>query len=442
MEPPSALVLSVLYFIQQNTLDTGDLITGSIVLVLMLFLSALFSGSEVALFTLDNSQKEELNTGEDAASKRVSQLLAHPRSVLVSILILNTMVNVGAAITAAVLTHAVATANSWSPTATVVIEVIVLTFIILVVSEITPKLIAARQPVKFTKRISWILLLLHRVLRPLSSVLARAMQAFHGRFSGFEEKISSEDLKTMAEIGAAHGTIEEGEREMIHSIVDFGDTSVREIMISRLDIIALNVGTNIADAIEVIRRSGHSRLPLYVEHLDNILGIVYAKDLLRILTEHPDWTSIARPAIFVPLGKMLDDLLRDFQERKTHIALVVDEYGGTAGLVTLEDVLEEIVGEIRDEHDEDEEELYEKISATEYLVDAKIDLDDLNEILGTKTDTENLDFETLGGLIFHLAREIPAKGDTFENEGVTYEVTEVINHRVVQVRIKIGSTSG
>ena len=212
-------------------------------------------------------------------------------------------------------------------------------------------------------------------------------------------------------------------------------------------IIALDVGANIADAIEIIRRSGHSRLPLYLEHLDNILGIVYAKDLLRILTEHPDeetidWTSLARPAIFVPLGKMLDDLLRDFQERKTHIALVVDEYGGTAGLVTLEDVLEEIVGEIRDEHDEDEEDLYEKISATEYLVDAKIDLDDLNEILGTKTDTENLDFETLGGLIFHLAREIPAKDDTFENEGVTYEVTEVINHRVVQVRIKIGSASG
>ena len=447
MEPLSALFLSVLYLIQQNTLDTGDLITGSIVLVLLLFLSALFSGSEVALFTLDSSQKEELHAGEDAASKRVARLLDHPRSVLISILILNTMVNVGAAITAAVLTHEVATANSWSPTATVVIEVIVLTFIILVVSEITPKLIAARHPVKFTKRISWILLLLHGMLRPLSSVLARAMQAFHGRFSAFEEKISSEDLKTMAEIGAAHGTIEEGEREMIQSIVDFGSTSVREIMISRLDIIALDVGANIADAIAIIRRSGHSRLPLYVEHLDNILGIVYAKDLLRILTEHPDdetidWTRLARPAVFVPLGKMLDDLLRDFQERKTHIALVVDEYGGTAGLVTLEDVLEEIVGEIRDEHDEDEEDLYEKISATEYLVDAKIDLDDLNEILGTKTDTENLDFETLGGLIFHLAREIPAEGDTFENEGVTYEVTEVINHRVVQVRIKIGSASG
>ncbi len=444
MEPPSALFLSVLYLIQENTLDTGDLITGSIVLVLLLFLSALFSGSEVALFTLDSSQKEELKMGEDAASKRVSKLLAHPRSVLVSILILNTMVNVGAAITAAVLTHAVATANSWSPVATVVIEVIVLTFIILVVSEITPKLIAARQPVNFTKRISWLLLLLHQMLQPLSSMLARAMQAFHGRFSGFEEKISSEDLKTMAEIGAAHGTIEEGEREMIHSIVDFGDTSVREIMISRLDIIALDVGANIADAIEIIRRSGHSRLPLYVEHLDNILGIIYAKDLLRVLTENPDeetidWTRLARPAIFVPLGKMLDDLLRDFQERKTHIALVVDEYGGTAGLVTLEDVLEEIVGEIRDEHDEDEEELYEKISATEYLVDAKIDLDDLNELLGTKTDTGKLDFETLGGLIFDLAREIPAEGDTFENAGISYEVTEVINHRVVEVRIKIGT---
>jgi len=366
LEPPPAEFSSLLFLLQEATFTTGDLIAGTLTLFVLLSLSALFSGSEVALFTLDAAQIEELKESEDAASKRVNRLLRAPRALLVTILILNTLVNVGAAITAAILTHDIATTNEWSPLATVIIEVIALTFIILIVSEITPKLIAARQPIAFTRRISRFLLILHRILSPISTVMARSTMAFHGRFEHMGEKISADDLKTMAEIGEAHGTIEQEERELIHSIVDFGDTSVREVMISRLDINALHVGATVEEAVSVIRSSGHSRMPLYVEHLDNILGVVYAKDLLRFMTEHPgqtgiDWTRLARPAVFVPLGKMLDDLLRDFQSRKTHIAIVVDEYGGTAGIVTLEDVLEEIVGEIRNEHDEDEEELYEKV---------------------------------------------------------------------------------
>ena len=447
MEPPPADFSSFpfLYLFQEATLSTGDIVVGALVLVLLLALSALFSGSEVALFTLDTVQKEELDASEDAASRRVIRLLSKPRSLLVSILILNTLVNVGAAITAAVLTQEIASANAWSPLVTIITEIVVLTFVILVVSEITPKLIAAREPVIFSRRMSRFLLILHRMLLPLSSILARSTMAFHGRFEQSGEKISADDLKTMAEIGEAHGTIEQEERALIHSIVDFGDTSVREVMINRLDINALNVGATVEEAVEIIRLSGHSRLPLYVEHLDNILGIVYAKDLLRILTEHPgqnsiDWTRLARPAIFVPLGKMMDDLLRDFQTRKTHIAIVVDEYGGTAGIVTLEDVLEEIVGEIRDEHDEDEEELFEKVSDTEFLVDARIDLDDLNELLGTKIDTEQFDFETLGGLIFDLAREIPEEKDSFVHEGVVFEVSEVDNNRIGKVKVRLVGT--
>jgi len=421
------------------------MITGLVVLVILLVLSSLFSGSEVALFTLDAGQKEDLANADDAASKRVTRLLHHPRTVLVTILIMNTIVNVGAAITAALMTHEVATANNWHPVVTVVVEVIVLTFVILVVSEITPKLIASRQPIQFSKRMSGLLNLLHRFFLPVSSLLAKSMAAFHGRFEGLGERISAEDLKTIAEIGEASGTLERDERALIHSIVEFGETSVREIMISRLDIVALNVTATVTEAIDVIRDSGHSRMPLYVEHLDNILGVVYAKDLLRFKTENPenaeiDWTRLARPAIFVPLGKMLDDLLSDFQAKRTHIALVVDEYGGTAGLVTLEDVLEEIVGEIRDEHDEGEEELIEKVSSTEYLVDAKIDLDDFNEALGLETDTEQFDFETLGGLIFHLAREIPDQGDTFTHEHLQLEVAEVDNNRIVQVRVTLNES--
>ena len=444
--PPSAAFFAVLSFVQETGLPTNQIVLGFAFLVVLLLLSALFSGSEVALFTLENGQIEELEQSESTASKRVVRLLLHPRALLVTILILNTVVNVAAAITAAVLTHEMATANEWSPLATVLIEIVVLTFVILVVSEITPKLIATRQPVAFARRISGFLLFLHRILLPVSSLLARSMQAFHGRFAGFADKISADDLKTMAEIGTAHGTIEEEERALIHSIVDFGDTSVREIMISRLDVVSLNVGATVQEAVETIRESGHSRLPLYVEHLDNILGVVYAKDLLRHMTEHSDethldWTRLARPPIFVPLGKMLDDLLKDFQQKKTHIAIVVDEYGGTAGLVTLEDVLEEIVGEIRDEHDENEEELIERVTDTEFIVDAKIDLDELFEELNMEVETEDFDFETLGGLIFHLAREIPAEGDAFSSNGLRYEVVQVENNRVVVVRVVVNPAS-
>ncbi len=436
----------MLLMLQEAPLDAGALIAGVITLLILLVLSSLFSGSEVALFTLESGQKEDLQKADDPASQRVVRLLNHPRTVLVTILIMNTVVNVGAAIIAAVMTHEIARANGWSQVVTLLIEIVVLTFVILVVSEITPKLIASKQPIAFSRRMSGILSLLHRLLMPISALLARSMSAFHGRFAGMNEKISAEDLKTIAEIGEASGTLEQEEKALIHSIVDFGETSVREIMNSRLDMVALNVNATIDEAIDIIRESSHSRLPLYVEHLDNILGIVYAKDLLRFQTEQPkektlDWTRLARPAIFVPLGKMLDDLLKDFQAKRTHIAIVVDEYGGTAGLVTMEDVLEEVVGEIRDEHDEAEEELIEEMGEHEYMVDAKIDLDDLFEAIDVDVDTEQYDFETLGGLIFHLAREIPQEGDSFEDGPLKLTVDEVENNRILQVRLEVDPES-
>lgn len=442
MEPPSAPVFSLFMILQDVQLHTGDMIAGGVVLLILLMLSSLFSGSEVALFTLDAGQIEELRDSEDAASKRVVRLLDHARTVLVSILIMNTVVNVGAAIIAALMTHELAEVNGWSKPVTVVIEVVVLTFVILVVSEITPKLIASRQPIVFSKRLSGLLILLHRVLFPVASVLSKSMSAFHGRFEGLNDRISAEDLKTIAEIGEASGTLEQEEKDLIHSIVEFGETSVREIMISRLDIVALNVSATIEEAITIIREQGHSRLPLYVEHLDNILGMIYAKDLLRFLTENPgeqavDWTRLARPAIFVPLGKMLDDLLSDFQAKRTHIALVVDEYGGTAGLVTLEDVLEEVVGEIRDEHDGGEDEMIQQVSESEFVIDARIDLDDLMDGLDLETDTEQFDFETLGGLIYHLAGEIPEVGDKFQHENMHLEVRQVENNRIMQVHLRL-----
>ncbi|MBO6576518.1 MAG: HlyC/CorC family transporter [Rhodothermales bacterium] len=431
----------------QDAPDPGSLLTGLGVLLTLLLFSALFSGSEVALFSLEATTREEMALEPDRADRRVLRLLERPGALLITILILNTVVNVGAAILAAVITHDLAQAYEWNPALTVFGEVIVLTFVLLIVSEISPKLLASTNARAFSRRISGFLLLFHRVLLPLSGWVAQRMQAFHGRFESTGTRLSADDLKTMAEIGEAHGTIQEDERELIHSIVEFGETTVREIMISRLDIIAISSEASLEQAIETIRTSGHSRIPMFAGHLDNILGILYAKDILRLLhsgrrPRSMDWARFVRPPFFVPQGKKLDDLLTDFQTRKTHIALVVDEYGGTAGLVTLEDVLEEIVGEIQDEHDDAETALYEALSDGSYLFDARIDLDDLNEVLGLSLDTASFDFETLGGLIFHLAGAIPEESDELVFENLRLRVETVETNRIGQVALSIDPDSG
>ncbi len=446
-QPPSSLSGLLLFLprltrLQDMHLGSGVLISSGIIFIFLLLLSAVFSGSEVALFSLDGPDLEGLESEDDRRARRVLRLLQRPRELLVTILILNTLVNVAAAILATVITGTIAASLAWNPGLTVAIQVIVLTFVLLIVSEITPKLLAARKSRAFARGVSGILLPLSRLLSPFSRLVAQSMDAFHRRFKALNGRISGEDLKAMAEIGEAHGTIEEEEKELIHSIVEFGDMSVREIMISRLDVVALQAGASMTDAVETIKSSGHSRLPLYVEHLDNILGVVYAKDLLRHITRNPDedtvdWTRLARPPMFVPLGKKLDDLLKDFQSRKTHIAIVVDEYGGTAGVVTLEDVLEEIVGEIRDEHDESEQEPYERLGNGRFRCDARIDLDELNDVADARLPTDAFDFETLGGLIYHLAGEIPAEGDTFSYGNLTITVAVVENHRIVSASVVV-----
>ena len=217
-------------------------------------------------------------------------------------------------------------------------------------------------------------------------------------------------------------------------------------MLSRVDVHALADTASLEEALTLIRETGHSRFPLFREHLDNILGILYAKDLIPLLHEDEarafgsqpaDWARIARPAKFVPLGRPLDDMLADFQNSNTHIAVVVDEYGGTAGIVTLEDILEEIVGEIRDEHDQPEPLPFEQVGPHSFRVDAGIDLDDLVDGLELEIDTEEFDFETLGGLIYHLTGEIPSEGDLVEFGPLTIRVEAVDNNRIKQVLLDV-----
>ena len=244
----------------------------------------------------------------------------------------------------------------------------------------------------------------------------------------------------MADVGEAQGSIGEQERALIHSIVEFGETTVRAVMVSRVDVQSLSADASLDDALDLIRESGHSRFPLFREHIDNVLGVVYAKDLLPTIEGDgatPDWEALARKPLFVPPGKTLDDMLTDFQQSSTHMAIVVDEYGGTAGLVTLEDLLEEVVGEIRDELDHpDDDTLVHLVEPGVWRAEGRVDLDDLGEAAGVDLATDDFDFETLGGLILHLTGDIPAPGDEIDHAGLRFHVETVEDNRILGVRVE------
>lgn len=419
--------------------------------LVLLALSAFFSGSEVALFSLTDSDRSRLREREGARARRVLAMLERPRRLLITLLALNNLVKVAAAILATVLTAQIASANgldqaAWGPEFLLLAQIAALTLVLLVLGEISPKLVARQQNVGWALACSAPLYLLFRALYPLSDLLVRGMSLFEHRFTPAAAAVSNEDLKTLADLGEADGTLEEQERAIIHSIVEFGETSVREVMVSRVDVHALPDTARLEEALALIRETGHSRFPLYHDHLDNILGILYAKDLIPLLDQEEahalgrqpaDWARIARPAKFVPATRRLDDMLVDFQNSNTHIAIVVDEYGGTAGIVSLEDILEEIVGEIRDEHDLPEPLPYETVAPNVYRVDASLNLDDFLDDFDLDLDTDAFDFETLGGLFFHLTGEIPDEGDEATYGPLTLRVEEVENNRIKRVLVEV-----
>lgn len=280
------------------------------------------------------------------------------------------------------------------------------------------------------------------LLRPVTWLLMQILGP-PGSLGRARTSVTEDELKNWVEVGQEEGSLEQGERKMIYSIFQFGDTLCREIMVPRIDVIALDVDTSLPEAIDIALRSGHSRLPVYEDAIDNIIGVLYAKDLLRLKLEEENGNSVRellRPAYFVPEAKKVDELLREMQARGVHMAMVVDEYGGMAGIVTLEDIVEEIVGEIRDEYDESEELLYEEISPEEYLFLGRIDLDDLNEILGTHLTKEIAD--TLGGFIYGQIGRVPVGGERLEVDGWEIEVEQVSGRRIRMVRARRKSQPG
>lgn len=436
-------VTQVLNLSEVSDLDTGRILTLSMIVVIGLILSAVFSSSEVAVFSLSGNmtpeQKEMAKT--DKGLQRILFMLESPRRLLSTILIGNTVANIVTAVIAAVITGQLLVLINLPDYVVYAAEVIVLTFVILVLAEITPKILALNHSLAVAKAFSGFLYVSFVLFKPLAVLLASTARGLEARLPRPDESISSEDLRTIAEVGELQGSIHGDEREIIENVIEFGNTMAREIMTSRVNIIAISTDDTFAEVLELIRDKGLSRMPLYENDLDHIIGVVYAKDLLPFI-DNPspeqvvNWKSIARKTMFIPPSKKLDDLLRDFQAAKTHFAIVVDEYGGTEGIVSLDDILEEIVGEINDEYGA-QEALFTRRKNGDYIFDAKIDLDDVSDILNTKLTSDDDEYETLGGLVYHLLERIPEIGEkvTFKNLSLT--VHKVEKNRVTQVLVAV-----
>lgn len=424
---------------------------GAIVLVLLLLLcSALISASEVALFSLTPAQKEEIAGSEDSKSKNVIRLLEEPdkasapKRLLATILIANNAVNIAFVLVSSGLTGALFAGMHTEPWVRVFVEVALITFIILMFGEIIPKVFASGNNIAVARFMATPLLVIQRILSPISWLLLRLGRVIE-KWMGTPDagNISVDDLGHALELTQdEHRT--QGEHRILEGIVTFGEKEVGQIMTPRMDIASLQHEEPYAEVLAQILDKGYSRWPVYSKSMDEITGFLFVKDLLPHLDDQEyHWQQLIRPAFFVPEHKKIDDLLQEFQQQKIHLAIVVDEYGGTSGLVTLEDILEEIVGDISDEFD-DEETRYSKLDDRTYVFEGKVSLVDVYRILdidGEPFEDARGDSSTLAGFVIEQAGRIPEKGDQIEFAGFGFVIESADKRRIKRIKITLPETT-
>jgi len=418
-----------------ESFDIGLLLAlGSI--MLLLFCSAMISGSEVAFFSLDASKLEE--SDDELSLSQIKKLLQKPNHLLATILISNNFINVAIIILSTYITNRVFNFDAF-PIFGFLIQVVIVTFALLLLGEVIPKVYANQKTLGFARQMSSPLIILSALFKPLSSILVSSTSIIEKRFLTKGYNISVDDLSTALDLAGGNDTKEE-EKRILRSIVEFGNIQVKEIMKSRVDIIALDQNTSFKEVKEIVIESGYSRIPIFKENLDTIIGILYIKDLLPFLNHKEfEWSKLIRTPFFVPEGKMIDDLMKEFQEKKIHLAIVVDEYGGTSGIVTLEDIIEEIVGDINDEFDDDGIQ-FSKLDNSNYIFEGKTSLNDV-----LKTIDGEIDFfddikgesDTLAGLILEMKGDIPNKGEKMDYKHYTFIVESADKTRVKRIKIII-----
>ena len=438
MDPdPASLGFISLSFLS----SPGSYVLFFAVLILLLAISAAMSGAEVAFFSLSKVEVEDLTDKKGRVNRTIRDLLQKPKKLLATILIMNNLVNVAIILISTLFVRQMHDIFGWDEYLLVLVEVVVITFIILFFGEITPKVFASQKRILVVKSLAMPIRGLGWFFAPLSWILINSTGFIDKRINLKKEKASFEDIKNAIDLYSDEESPDE-EKEILKGIVNFSSTSVRSIMKARVDVKAIDIETSFSEVIDFVNDVGHSRLPIYEENLDNIKGILHIKDLLPLLNDQDrqeNWQESIRSPYFVPETKKIDDLLDEFKDTRMHIAIVVDEFGGTSGIVTLEDVIEEIFGEINDEFD-DEELIFSKLSDTEYVFDGKIPLNDLIKQTGLPEsifDEAKGESDSLAGLVLELHGKIPEKGEIFEYENFRFVIESVAQNRIKRIKFVI-----
>ncbi|MFD2187682.1 gliding motility-associated protein GldE [Aquimarina celericrescens] len=437
MDPdPEPLFISLFVFDLMQTFNLA-------LLLVLLFFSALISGSEVALFSLTSTDlKEEENSSKNI--RIISKLLSSPKKLLATILVANNFINIAIvllfdSIGEIYFNNLDYTWFGWI-NVRFVVEVGVATFLILLFGEILPKIYASRNRVKFSNFMAKPLGVLDWILSPVSFPMRRITVGIHNRLGKQKSNLSVDQLSQALELTSDHDTTVE-EKKILEGIVSFGNTDTKQVMKPRMDIFALNNASTYKEIMPQVVENGYSRIPVFEENIDKVIGILYVKDLLPHVNKTDyAWTTLLRDPYFVPENKKLDDLLNDFKVKKNHLAIVVDEYGGTSGLISLEDIIEEIVGDISDEFD-DEDLIFSKLDDNNYVFEGRTTLKDFYKVLKLEDnsifESRKGDSETIAGLLLEISGSFPRPGEKIALNNYVFKIEALDNKRIKQVKLTI-----
>lgn len=438
MDPEPSNLLLLFSFI-----DTLSIVKIIILFVLLIF-SALISGAEVAFFSLSQTDIKEIEASKTRIGNVIVKLLDKPKKLLATILVANNFINIAIVLLFSSLGEIFFKGLDGKLFGVIdvrlIIEVGVIAFLILLFGEILPKIYASRNRIKFSNFMAYPLSLLDKIFTPLSMPMRAVTIYLQEKLGKQKSNLSVDQLSQALELTSEEDTTKE-EQKILQGIVSFGNTDTKQVMCPRIDIFALSEEIEFVDIIKEIKKHGFSRIPVYKENIDIVTGVLYVKDLLPYIDRKTfDWTSLKREPYFVPENKKLDDLLKEFQEIKNHLAIVVDEYGGTSGLVTLEDIIEEIVGDISDEFD-DEDLIYSKLDDNNFVFEGKTTLKDFYRVIRLEEDTvfeENKgESETIAGFVLEIARNFPKKGEKINFENFTFTIEAIDKKRIKQIKITI-----
>ncbi|MCC5937535.1 MAG: gliding motility-associated protein GldE [Lunatimonas sp.] len=436
MDDPYPSLLSLVEF---QAVSTGYLLSNLVLFVVLLVCSALVSGSEVAFFSLDHKNLRDLEEENSPASRQVLKMVREPQLLLSTILILNNLINISIVTLTTFLTWSLFGADA-KGVLIIIFQTVGVTFLIVFVGEIVPKVYANNARLAFSKSMVGYIRFFSTILFPFSKLLMAISNVIEKRIEVKGYALSVNELHQALEITADDSSI--GEKDILKGIFNFGTLSVKQVMRSRMDITAVDVEMDFHELMDKINKSGYSRIPVYEETIDHIKGILYIKDVLGYIDqdEHFEWQKLIRKGLFVPEYKKVDSLLADFKGKRVHMAIVVDEYGGTSGLVTLEDLIEEIIGEINDEFDDIEDINYKKLDEYTYVFEGKVSLNDFCKKLDLDIqlfDEVKGDSESLGGLLLELNANFPKNGTKIRYRNFEFLVLAVDTRKIKKVKVTI-----